>query len=263
MSELKPSHRYNSQELRDKLAAEYVLGTLPPRVRRRLETLMQNDPSWWEYIEIWQQHFSAFNPAIDANTDDSQFSTPPASVWKNLSLAIFPSSTGNKASTNTPENIKPSLFRHPWFVPVGFVFSLMVGILISPVFVSQTPTSSVAQVKPASYLAMMSSADEPNLFALVAYQGAKPGESNLRLQRNLRDTDLPMENAVVWMVDKDTGTRKEIGSLRSINDTRFMTPTEWKALKNSTELIVTAEMSPTSQVLYRGRCVQLSDWNAI
>ncbi|KXF82301.1 anti-sigma factor [Enterovibrio coralii] len=248
-------NRYTSSELRDKLAAEYVLGTLTPRVRKRLERLMTQGPSWWEYVEQWQQHFAAHNPAWDAGSDESAYVSPPPRIWRNILRSIDP-----RRDVKTAQSAHQ---RPTWLVPFGFTFSLFLGILISPYLTFKPSVPAETPVQPAAYLAMMSSSQEPNHFALVAYQGLKPGESTIRLQRNLREASLPSENAMVWMKDKDTGEIQRIGSLRAINDTRFMTPKEWRALKNSSELIVTANESPTSQVLYRGRCVELSDWNAI
>ena len=36
--------RYDDTDLQDRLAGEYVLGTLPERTRRRFETLMHASP---------------------------------------------------------------------------------------------------------------------------------------------------------------------------------------------------------------------------
>jgi anti-sigma-K factor RskA len=45
--------RYDNPELRDALAAEYVLGTMPIRSRRRLERLIAGDPAWAQAIDAW------------------------------------------------------------------------------------------------------------------------------------------------------------------------------------------------------------------
>ncbi|PML79179.1 hypothetical protein [Enterovibrio norvegicus] len=261
--------RYAAFEVRDRLAAQYVLGTLTPRVRRRLEQLIQQDPTWWENIAHWQKHFSGLTPSMDDHLDEQGFSPAPKKVWDRISLALFP-----RTHRNAPE--APSSYptrRWPtWFTPVGFACALMLGLFLRPIVTPDpiTPTSEstqttslIARVQPAAYFAMMSSNVEENQFALVAYQGAKPGESTIRLQRNLRETNLPSETAMVWMRDKSSGKLQSIDTLRRINDTRFMTPTEWKALKNSSELLVTETNDPSSTVIYQGDCVELSDWNAI
>ncbi len=261
--------RYASFEVRDRLAAQYVLGTLTPRVRCRLEQLIQQDPTWWESIAHWQKHFSGLTPALDDWLDEKQFSKAPEKVWERIAIALFPHPHRN--SVNVPL-IQPRHRWPTWFMPVGFASALMLGLFLRPIVTpdsvipisESTQTASlITQVQPAAYFAMMSSKVEENQFALVAYQGAKPGESTIRLQRNLRETNLPSETAMVWMRDKASGKLYPIDTLRRINDTRFMSPTEWKVLKNSSELLVTENNDPSSAVIYQGDCVELSDWNAI
>ncbi|WP_325895202.1 hypothetical protein [Grimontia sp. NTOU-MAR1] len=256
MPALNVAKRYQSAELRDKLAAEYVIGTLTPRVQRRLESLMNQDPSWWEYIEHWQQHFAAFTPSIDANVE-WEYTKPPERVWHNIVTAVDPQSEGSKVEA-----------KAPWWkaitMPLSLAFSLVIGVLISPnIMPPEAPKKGPIIVQPANYFALMSSEQEHNLFAIVAYLGLGGAKSTLRLQRNLRESELPPETATVWMRDKATGNIIRIDTLRNINDTRFLSPAEWQQLKNSSELIVTIGETPRSQVLYRGRCVELSNWNAI
>ena len=42
--------RYQDATLRERLAGEYVLGTLSPRVQARLACLMARDPDWWQWV---------------------------------------------------------------------------------------------------------------------------------------------------------------------------------------------------------------------
>ncbi|WP_283132330.1 hypothetical protein [Enterovibrio norvegicus] len=261
--------RYASFEVRDKLAAQYVLGTLTPRVRRRLEQLIQQDPTWWENIAHWQKHFSGLTPSMDDHLDEQGFSPAPQKVWDRISLALFP-----RTHRNAPDLAarQPTHRLSTWFTPVGFACALMLGMFLRPIMTpdpiiptseSTQTTSLISRVQPAAYFAMMSSNVGENQFALVAYKGAKPGESTIRLQRNLKETNLPSETAMVWMRDKASGKLQPIDTLRRINDTRFMSPPEWKALKNSSELLVTETNDPSSTLLYRGDNVELSNWNAI
>ncbi|CZF86917.1 hypothetical protein [Grimontia marina] len=256
MPALNVAKRYQSAELRDRLAAEYVLGTLTHNVQRRLECLMNQDPSWWEHIEHWQQHFAGITPCVDAHLE-WEFTQPPERVWRNIATAI-----------NPQRELAITALKAPWWkaviMPLSIAFSLVMGVLISPsIMPPEAPKKGPIIVQPANYFALMSSEQEHNLFAIVAYRGLGDAKSTLRLQRNLRESELPPEMATVWMRDKESGEVTRIDTLRNINDTRFMSTTEWKQLQNSSELIVTIGETPDSQVLYRGRCVELSNWNAI
>ena len=45
--------KYDDPELRERLAAEYVLGTMPSRSRRRFERLMAGDPALARIAAAW------------------------------------------------------------------------------------------------------------------------------------------------------------------------------------------------------------------
>ncbi len=46
---------YARPELRDRLAAEYVLGTLHGGARRRFQRLLQQQPELRDAVEFWQR----------------------------------------------------------------------------------------------------------------------------------------------------------------------------------------------------------------
>ena len=64
-------------ELRDQLAAEYVLGTLTGLARRRFERWIRADPELARMVADWEKRLAA----LDAETPEQQ---PPAAVWEGL-----------------------------------------------------------------------------------------------------------------------------------------------------------------------------------
>src|SRR5215472_6795136 len=66
--------RYDSPELREQLAAEYVLGTLPHLVRRRFERLLADDVALRRTVGDWHARLDP----LDAVTAEQE---PPARVW--------------------------------------------------------------------------------------------------------------------------------------------------------------------------------------
>src|SRR5213592_2619358 len=46
---------YDRPELRDRLASEYVLGTLHGRARQRFQRLMKDDPALRAAVEFWER----------------------------------------------------------------------------------------------------------------------------------------------------------------------------------------------------------------
>jgi anti-sigma-K factor RskA len=67
--------RYDDPELREQLAAEYMLGTMPVLVRRRFERLLANDPDLRRTVEGWTARFDPID------LDDAE-EEPPAHVWR-------------------------------------------------------------------------------------------------------------------------------------------------------------------------------------
>lgn len=69
--------RYQRPELQDRLAAEYVLGTLHGRARRRFERLLAETPALAERVRAWQARLEP----LDADLPPV---APPASVWEHI-----------------------------------------------------------------------------------------------------------------------------------------------------------------------------------
>ena len=67
--------RYDSPELREKLAAEYVLGTMPALVRRRFERLLAADPELRRTVEDWHARFDPIDHGAPVRE-------PPARIWR-------------------------------------------------------------------------------------------------------------------------------------------------------------------------------------
>jgi anti-sigma-K factor RskA len=70
--------RYDSPELREQLAAEYMLGTMPVLVRRRFERLLTTDATLRRAVEDWNARFDP----IDLDDFDDTEEEPPAHVWR-------------------------------------------------------------------------------------------------------------------------------------------------------------------------------------
>lgn len=67
----------NNENLRDKLASEYALGTLKGAARRRMESWLKNDAALRRSVAEWQDRlypFAEIAPAV----------SPPAYVWRTI-----------------------------------------------------------------------------------------------------------------------------------------------------------------------------------
>jgi anti-sigma-K factor RskA len=73
---------YSRFDLADRLAAEYVLGTLRGPARRRFENLLPAHPALRDAVAQWQQRLSPLSVTV-------QEVTPSAQVWRNIEARLF------------------------------------------------------------------------------------------------------------------------------------------------------------------------------
>jgi anti-sigma-K factor RskA len=82
---------YRNPELREKLAAEYVLGTLRGRARERFDALLRYDYDLRRVVAAWEARLSPLAAAADEIA-------PPARVWQSIARRISGSaSAGSRA----------------------------------------------------------------------------------------------------------------------------------------------------------------------
>ena len=66
----------SNRELVDRLAAEYVLGTLRGRARRRFERWLVS-PQVVQMVNAWEERLAGLEPPLEKVT-------PPATVWQGI-----------------------------------------------------------------------------------------------------------------------------------------------------------------------------------
>ena len=84
----------------------------------------------------------------------------------------------------------------------------------------------------------------------------------MRLKWNARRhlSGANMETAMLWAKDKDTGQLTLLGRFANLQgpQPKLLTQNEWRSVKNSSELFITANNSHDSTVLFKGICIELS-----
>lgn len=73
--------RFADETLRDKLAAEYVLGTMSARARRRFEIDLRGNPQLRRAVSEWEARLSPLTDALPAIE-------PPARVWQAIKTRL-------------------------------------------------------------------------------------------------------------------------------------------------------------------------------
>jgi anti-sigma-K factor RskA len=73
--------RFADERLRDKLAAEYVLGTMSARARRRFEFHLRSNPQLRRAVSEWEARLSVLTDVLPAVE-------PPARVWQAIKARL-------------------------------------------------------------------------------------------------------------------------------------------------------------------------------
>jgi len=125
--------RYSNPQLVQRLAAEYVLGTLTGRARRRFERWMTDSYHVRSAVWHWERQLSPLSQA--ANTVQ-----PRAQVWEQVLER-----TGGKAAIQAEREIA----RVPWFERLGlwrgFSLAATAAALVLAVMLARTPTEVAPQ----------------------------------------------------------------------------------------------------------------------
>lgn len=82
---------YGRPELADRLAAEYVLGTLRGPARRRFQALLGAHPALRSAARRWEEQLAPLAGSVAPVT-------PPESVWAGIEARLFPANTAATAA---------------------------------------------------------------------------------------------------------------------------------------------------------------------
>jgi anti-sigma-K factor RskA len=137
---------YRQPELRDRLAAEYVLGTLHGRARARLQQLLRDDAALQARVAFWEQKLMPMAAPLWSTA-------PSAAVWRAIAARVAPR-----------EMVRPWWSR--WLAARTFG-SLAAGLMLG-VTLTLTLTSTIAPLTdrhtpesqlPQSYVGVLAAAD--------------------------------------------------------------------------------------------------------
>jgi anti-sigma-K factor RskA len=137
---------YSRRDLADRLAAEYVLGTLRGPARRRFDNLLGAHPALRDAVAQWQQRLSPLSSTIAPVT-------PSDRVWRGIEARLF----GDR-------DVKPSLWQRLslWRGLAGLATAATLAMVIvssrvpppqAPIVVVLGANPEAAQVFNASFVA--------------------------------------------------------------------------------------------------------------
>jgi anti-sigma-K factor RskA len=204
-----------NRELLDRLAAEYVLGTLRHRARRRFERWLLS-PQVGALVKAWEDRLAGLEPQLEPVT-------PPATVWQGIEGRLELRKTHRRPV-------------HRWLaIAASLAFFVVAGILLT----SQRPGVDVP-VEPRLARTMESSlqADPQTIYWRVEVLGNNQ-EISLHVQ-NVHDLP-PGKTHELWALP-DGGAPVSLGLLPHTGDhRRVLTPAQQAALAGAKQIAVSLE----------------------
>ena len=251
----------NKPQLRDALAAEYVLGTLAGHARHRFEAWLKQDAALRITVNEWETRLTPMAAAIAS-------AQPSERVWQRVSKAI----ASKPASTNTS---KPSLWESLAFWR-GFGLTAATAFAALTVFVGVRPPEIVERIKVVekvveravpvadgtaphqpSYVAALK--DGKGETMLMIYAGRQAGEMWVKFMGSSMPVDASLE---LWGLDMN-GNPKSLGLVKTMGKNMIKLPdVADKSLHDYKRLAVSMEPmggstsgKPTGPVMYSGDCM--------
>jgi anti-sigma-K factor RskA len=138
---------YGRPQLADRLAAEYVLGTLRGPARRRFQALLPAHPALRDAVRGWEERL-----VLLASSEEGV--APPERVWQGVTKRLFSASTG-AAAEPTAQSAAARAYdgwrSMAWWrtlAGAGFVASLALVVVLNQTPPPQAPVVVLLQANP-------------------------------------------------------------------------------------------------------------------
>lgn len=239
---------YDRPKLLDRLAAEYVLGMMSPRVRRRFQKIQRALPSARQAVQVWERRLTPLAGPVPPEQ-------PSAAVWEAIDHR-----TGGKMSRPAA----PAPAWHAWLKPVlGMAFGVIATLGLARLYPTAiVPVDEFVQQRgtlPASYVGLLTdTANNPVVLASATRYG------KIMSIKMLRKVDVPPGKILqLWALPKE-GAVFPLGVLPDEGRSSFqMAATSEKLLSSVPRLAVSIEDAPAragvtpAPYLLTGNCVKL------
>lgn len=235
--------RYQNPELYERLAAEYVLGTLQGRSMRRFEQLMRERPYIQYAVDVWEQRLAESGYSCEL-TDVK----PSAHVWSNIQDQIGADASSQKLSSRFWQTM--GFWR---FTTVAAVLGVLLPSLL-------TSIQSNDDMPMPSYVAVLESdAHTPMMVTMGDVARRTVYVRVMEMPVLEQDQDIQL-----WAVH-DTGTAPiPIGLLNKhgMETALQLSPPQWSRVEGAGTFAISFEPKggapegkPTGKMLYKGQCL--------
>jgi anti-sigma-K factor RskA len=233
----------------DRLAAEYVLGTLHGHARARFARLLRDDVSLQSCVGFWQRTLTPLAAPLSA--------VPSPTVWRAIAARVQPRQERAE---------KPGWFER-WFGArslAPLAMGLVLGVTLSltgPNLIGTGASDPTATTQlPESYVGVLAAADGK---AGLIVSSLRHGTTMDVKEVKAVDFDRARHTLFLWAIEAD-GTTRAIGSVPRGKFVQVpLAKTSEQLFAKATELAVSIEATDTTPALpsgpyvYRGLCGKL------
>jgi anti-sigma-K factor RskA len=128
--------RYQDPALRDKLAAEFVLGTLHGRARARFRRLLRYDPALRRAVEDWEDRLLPLALGIPEVA-------PPTEVWNGIQNRIGGAAPAAPAAHRARPGFWESLALWRWAAAFASIAAVVLAVLLAQAPAPEAPRMMV------------------------------------------------------------------------------------------------------------------------
>ena len=249
---------YRNPILRDRLASEYVLGTLAGLARKRFERLMRDDTELALAVEAWQARLQPLSETVPPMA-------PSAHLLQNIErqLGFDQAASVTKAPAverkrNAPRASVPGFWQRLFApIPMGaLAMGLAVGIIVPKLLLQLPGTASDVALLPASYVGVLADVHGRHGIAISSLRHGKTVDV-----KQLQPVQLaPDQTLFLWAIDR-TGAIRPVGPLPNQKfGTAALPDTSERLFNDVLELAVSVERTgqtpgqPNVPFLFRGLC---------
>ena len=239
---------YDRPELLDRLAAEYVFGTMSARVRSRFQAILRRLPAARQAVEDWEQRLTPLAHSVPP-------ARPSAAAWAAIERRI---------DGRDPRQAAPASTWLAWLRPLaGIAFGVVATLGLVRLYpTAVVPVDDIVQERgtlPASYVGLLTdAANNPVVLASSTRHG------RIMSIKMLRKFEVPDGKVLqLWALPKE-GTAFPLGVVPSEGKGSFiMTDTSEKLLSSVPQLAVSIEDGPAragatpAPYVLTGNCVKL------
>ena len=183
--------RYQNPQLRDQLAAEYVVGTLSRRARLRFQRLLKYDADLRRSVSTWEARLMPLAELVPEVT-------PPARVWRAIEARI----RGHRAQSSFWASLG-------WWRGLAAISTAFVIVLATMLVTRQPAEESVSTV------AVLADGKSQPAMVVAWPQQAPPERQQLRIRMLVQPELPPGKSFELWMLPGGQAAPVSLGVIRT------------------------------------------------